>query len=649
MPLTVTEKLIEAHLVEGTLQRGSEIGLRIDQTLTQDATGTLVMLELEAMDLDRVQTELSAQYVDHNMIQQDFRNPDDHLFLESACRRFGLWYSRPGNGVSHPVHQQHFGKPGKTLLGSDSHTPAAGAIGMLAFGAGGLDVAMAMAGEPYIITMPEVWGIELTGELPDWVSAKDVILEMLRRHDVDGAIGCVLEFHGPGLAQLSAMDRHVIANMGTELGATTTVFPSDEEVRRFLKERGREEDWSEWIADAGAQYDREEAIDLSELEPLIAMPSSPGKVRPVREVAGQEIYQSYVGSSANPGYRDFAITAKIVEGRTIPPDVSFDINPTSRELLLQLMSDGSMTTFTEVGARMHQAGCNGCIGMGQAPAYGKYSVRTVPRNFPGRSGTRDDLVCLVSPETAAASALKGEITDPRTLGVTYPRVAKEPVIKHRTDKQLLEPPLPIEEARKVELAYGPNIKSLPRFDELPDELELPVLLKVGDDISTDEILPAGTRVLPYRSNIPRIAEFTFDVIDESYVRRAKDNEDYAGHMVVGGDNYGQGSSREHAALAPRYLGLRIVLTKGFARIHKSNLINFGILPLTFRDSEDYEKIGQGDVIRATGLHGMRDKQEVALERLSSGETIIARHDFTPRQVDILLAGGLIEMARIAKQ
>ena len=546
MECNVTRKLIESHLVEGEMIPGREIGIGIDQTLTQDATGTLVMLELEAMGLDRVKTELSAQYVDHKLIQEDHKNPDDHLFLHSACRRFGIWYSRAGNGVSHPVHQERFGKPGKTLLGSDSHTPAAGAIGMLAIGAGGLDVALAMAGQPFYFKMPRIWGVKLIGKLPDWVSAKDVILELLRRHNVNGGVGRIIEYYGSGLACLSTMDRHVIANMGAELGATSTVFPSDAEVRRFLKSQGRERDWVEFVADRDATYDVHEEIDLSNLEPLIAMPSSPGNVVPVREVAGQEIYQAYIGSSANPGYRDFAVAAEIVKGRQVHDRISFDINPTSRQILGNLVRDGHLLSLIRAGARIHQAGCNGCIGMGQAPATGKISLRTVPRNFPGRSGTREDKICLVSPETAAASALTGAITDPRTLGIPYPKVSEPgtPIL----NTEMLLPPLSPEEARKVQLVKGPNIASLPEIEPLPEELELPILVKTPDDISTDEIMPAGARVLPYRSNIPRISEFAFQMVDPSYPRRAREAGD---HAIIGGRNYGQGSSREHAALAPR--------------------------------------------------------------------------------------------------
>ncbi len=646
MGRNVAEKLIESHLVEGEMVPGQEIAIRIDQSLTQDATGTLVMLELEAMELDRVKTELSAQYVDHNLIQEDNKNPDDHFFLQSACKRFGAWYSRPGNGVSHPVHQERFGVPGKTLVGSDSHTPAAGAIGMLAIGSGGMDVAMAMAGEPYYFKMPEIWGVRLTGELPDWVSAKDVILEMLRRHDVDGAVGRIIEYYGPGLDALSCMDRHVIANMGTELGATTTVFPSDREVKRFLRGQGREEDWSEIVADEDAGYDVHEEIDLSELEPLIALPSSPGNVVPVTEVAGESLSQAYVGSSANPGYRDFAVCAEMVRGRQVDEGVSFDVNPTSRQILENLDRDGHLLNLIHSGARIHQAGCNGCIGMGQAPASDTNSLRTVPRNFPDRSGTKEDRVFLCSPETATASALTGEITDPRTLedrfGMAYPDVEDpdDPIVN--TDS--LSPPPPPEESRKVELRKGPNIVSLPVIEPVPDELEVPVNFVAEDDISTDEILRAGTEVLPYRSNIPEIARFSFDVVDPDYYDKAMAVRDEGGHAVIGGKNYGQGSSREHAALAPRYLGLRLVVARDYARIHWQNLVNFAVLPLTFDDPGDYGRIEEGDVLRVTDVHETLRNGDgtVRVENTSKGETYTARHELSGRQVDVLLAGGQIE-------
>jgi aconitate hydratase len=639
MGLNIAQKLIGTHLVDGEMRVGEEIAIRIDQTLTQDATGTLVMLTLEALELDRVKTELSVQYVDHNLIQEDHRNADDHLFLESAAKRFGLWYSRPGNGVSHPVHMAWFGKSGKSLLGSDSHTPASGAIGMLAIGAGGLDVAMAMAGEPYHLRMPEIWGVRLVGKLPDWVSAKDVILEMLRRHGVDGGFGRIIEYCGPGLESLSAMDRHVIANMGTELGATPTVFPSDQEVRRYLQRRGREADWQELVADPDATYDVEEEIDLASLEPLIARPSSPENVVPVREVAGAEIYQAYIGSSANPGFRDFAMPALMVRGRQIPPGVSGDINPTSRDQLEELAREGLLADLIHAGARLHQAGCNGCIGMGQAPATGRNSLRTVPRNFPGRSGTREDSVFLCSPETATASALSGRITDPRDLGVDYPRVTL-PEKAIRNDKMFVAP-LSREDARRVRIVKGPNISSLPALDLLPDVLEIPVLLKVGDDISTDQILPAGADVLPYRSNIEKISHFVFRDVDASYAGRARETKPKGGHAIVGGVNYGQGSSREHAALAPRHLGLRLVIAKSFARIHLQNLINYGVVPLRFSCEQDYDALGLGDVIRVTGLRqAVAAAGRMSLARVAGGENIVGLIDLLERERQVLLSGGL---------
>jgi aconitate hydratase len=643
MAKNVAEKLIDDHLVEGEMEPGKEIGLEIDQTLTQDATGTLVQLELEALELDRAKTELSAQYVDHNLVQEDNKNPDDHLFLRSACKRFGLWYSRPGNGVSHPVHQERFGIPGKTLVGSDSHSPAAGAIGMLAIGSGGMDIAMAIAGEPYYVKMPEVWGVKLTGEMPDWCSAKDVILEMLRRHDVDGGVGQVIEYYGPGLDELSCMDRHVIANMGTEVGATSTVFPSDEEVQSFLERQGRGEDWTEITADEDADYDEYEEINLSELEPLIAMPSSPGNVRPVKEVEGREIHQSYVGSSANPGYRDFAVASQIVEDKTVPDQVSFDINPTSRQIYENLVNDGHMLPLLASGARLHQAGCNGCIGMGQAPATDTISLRTVPRNFPDRSGTEDDMVCLVSPETAAASALRGEITDPRELDMEYPEDEEiYPGDDILINESMLVEPIPEEEAKDVELHKGPNVSTLPEFDGIPDELEIPVLYKAEDDISTDEILRAGTEVLPYRSNIPKISEFSFDVVDDTYYDRAMEIRDEGGHCVVGGKNYAQGSSREHAALAPRFLGQRMVLAESYARIAWQNLVNFGILPLNLTSRDDYEAIGQGDVLRVTDLHETLPKSDtVSVQNVTQDESYEAKHTLSDRQVEVLFEGGLI--------
>ena len=636
MKQNVARKLIGSHLVGGEMTPGTEIAVAIDQTLTQDATGTMVMLELEALGLDRIRTDLSVQYVDHNLLQTDEKNPEDHLFLRSACQRFGLWYSKPGNGVSHPVHQSRFGKPGATMVGSDSHTCAAGALGMLAVGVGGLEVAMAMAGDPLYVQMPQIWGVELTGELPPWVSAKDVILEMLRRHGVKGGVGKIIEYRGDGLKHLTAMDRHVIANMGAELGATTTVFPADDAVRVFLEASGRPDDYTEIVADDGAEYDLTDTIDLSSLEPLIARPSSPDNVVPVREAAGEDVFQVVVGSSANPGLRDFAMFAEIIRGSQTKDQVSVDVNPTSREIFEDLAKGGWLFELVKSGARIHQSGCMGCIGMGQAPAVGRNSLRTVPRNFPGRSGTDEDAVWLCSPETAAAAALQGVITDPRDLGIAYPRPDLPAWFSVNTD--MLVPPLPREEALKVELVKGDNIKSLPEFDALPDDLELPVLLKVGDNVSTDEIMPAGARVLPFRSNIPKISEFVYIQVDDTYAGRAAAQD--GGHIIVGGENYGQGSSREHAVIAPRYLGLRAVIAKSFARIHWQNLANFGVLALEFTDPDDYDSIDQGAVIRLDGIRESLEARDTITATVDDRE-ITLRHRLSPRQIQMVLAGGRI--------
>jgi aconitate hydratase len=537
---------------------------------------------------------------------------------------------------------QRFGVPGKTLVGSDSHTPAAGGLGMLAFGAGGLEVATAMAGKPLYISMPKVMGVRLTGRLPDWVSAKDIILEMLRRHGVDGGRGRIIEYFGPGLAGLTAMDRHVIANMGTELGAASTVFPADDVVRQFLTEQERADAWREVTADTDAGYDETDAIDLSGLEPLIALPSSPGNVVPVSEVAGRPIYQAYIGSSANPGLRDFAVPALMVAGRQVPDHISFDVNPTSRQLIENMIEMGLMDALIKTGARFHQAGCNGCIGMGQAPATGKISLRTVPRNFPGRSGTVEDQVYLCSPETAAASALTGVITDPRTLDVPYPHFTQPMGLKINT--ALLVAPEAIDGG--VELEKGPNIKPLPDFDELPDRLEGPVLLKMGDDISTDEIMPAGAAVLPLRSNIPEISRYAFSRIDDTYYDRAMACRGNAGSFVVGGDNYGQGSSREHAALAPRFLGLRAVIAKSFARIHAQNLVNFGILPLIFEKPVDWEDISQDDVLRMENLRTVLPSgRRVEVRNLTRNRSYRLIHQLSGRQLKMVMAGGLINAIR----
>ncbi|GAA1928010.1 aconitate hydratase [Brevibacterium antiquum] len=636
MAENVAQKLIGSHLESGTFEPGNEIGVRIDQTLTQDATGTLVMLELEALGIDRIRTDTSVQYVDHNLLQTDEKNPEDHMFLRSAAQRFGLWFSPAGNGVSHPVHQSRFGKPGATLIGSDSHTCAAGALGMLAIGVGGLEIAMSMVGEPLYISSPEIMGVELTGTLPPWVSAKDVILEMLRRHGVKGGVGKIIEYYGEGLKDLTAMDRHVIANMGAELGATATVFPADDAVRDFLESSDRGEDFTRIEADEGAQYDLHDAIDLSQLEPLIAAPSSPGNVRPVREAAGEDVFQVVIGSSANPGLRDFAVVAETLEGRRIHEQISLDVNPTSREILADLIAGGWLTSLVGSGARIHQSGCMGCIGMGQAPAVGRNSLRTMPRNFPGRSGTDEDAVWLCSPETAVAAALTGKITDPRELGIEYPQVKLPEMFS--ANRSMLVPPLPLEEARQVELVKGSNISSLPDFEPLPEDIDLEIMLKVGDNVSTDEIMPAGSRVLPYRSNIPKISEFVYIQVDPSYAERAAGHA--GGHAIIGGENYGQGSSREHAVIAPRYLGLRIVVAKSLARIHWQNLANFGVLALEFSDENDYETLSQGEVLQFRGLR----------DQLAEGKTVSAevdgrqfefRHTLSPRQVEMVLAGGRI--------
>ncbi|TDO09763.1 MULTISPECIES: aconitate hydratase [Halomonas] len=635
---TLSQKLIREHLIGGEMVPGQEIALRMDQALLQDILGTLVMLELDAMGLERVQTATSVQYIDHTLLQQDNINADAHLFLKSACERLGVWYSGPGNGISHPVHMERFGVPGQSLVGCDSHTPAAGALGMLAVGAGGIEVAMAMAGEPLYLPMPEIIGVRLEGELPDWVSAKDVILELLRRHGVAGAKNCILEYHGPGLASLDAMDRHVLANMGTEMGATSSVFPSDEVTRDFLRSRGREADWVALAAEPGCRFDREEVVDLSRLEPLIALPSSPDKVVPVTEVVGEPLYQAYIGSSGNPGYRDIAVVAEIVKGRNVAGNVSLDINPSTRRILTALIDEGHLGTLIAAGARLHQPGCNGCIGMGQAPAAGRNSLRTVPRNFPGRSGTREDSVFLCSPETAAASALYGVISDPRDLDMPCPR-PREPA-EMRVNDDWFEPPLPADKARRVELLATDNTPPLPLIAPLPETLEIPVLLTVGDNISTDDIMPAGAHVLPLWSNVHASAEHVFEAIDPDYVSRARAQGD-AGHAIVGGANYGQGSSRENAALVPRLLGLQLVIAESIARIHWQNLPCFGVLPLTFVDPSDRARLHQGQRLR---IDEWRDQLAAGCEvvaTLDGGEALTLTHELSPRQREILSAGGVI--------
>ena len=640
MGRSLARQLIESHLVAGDPVAGTEIALAADQVFIDDSVGPLIALELEAMGVDRAQVDLGVGYVDHLLLQADERNPEDHLMMRSACERYGLWFSRAGNGICHAVHQQSFGRPGACLVGSDSHTCAAGALGMLAIGAGGLAVALVLAGEPLYVTMPEIWGVRLVGELGPWVSAKDVILEMLRRHGTDGASGRIIEYHGPGVAGLSVWDRHVIAHMGAELGATTSVFGADEEVRRYLDRQGRGEDWRRLEAEPGTAYDHLTEIDLGTVEPLVALPPSPGNVVPVAEVAGAEIHQAYIGSSANPAFRDLAVAAAVVAGRTVHDRVSFDVNPASREALANLARHGHVAALVAAGARLHQAGCNGCPGMGQAPAPGRISLRTVPRNFPGRSGTNDDQVYLVSPETAAASALSGVITDPRTLGSAPPRIAEPD--EWLTNHDLLVPPLPVEEAGRVQLAKGANHPSLPRFEPLPDRLAVPVLLKMGDDISTDEILPAGPRAMPLWSNVERMGDFAFEGVDPTYPGRARATGD---HAVIGGRNYGQGSSREQAALAPRSLGLRLVIAVDYARIHHENLVLFGVLPLTFADLGAYEALEARHTLVVEDAQGLLSDGSGSVLEATTGRRFAVRHDLSARQAEIVRQGGAINAAR----
>ena len=623
---------------------GHEIALRIDQVLLEDALGTLVMLELDAIGVERVHVPLAAQYIDHNLLEANNLNSEEYEFLRSACRKFGIWYSRAGNGISRPVHVQRFGKPGATLIGGDSHTSAAGSLGMLALGAGGVDIAMVLSGEPAHLTMPAVFGVKLTGELTDWVSAKDIILEMLRRHGVEGGIGCVIEYYGPGLSGLSVMDRHVIANMGTELGATTTVFPSDERTRAFLCSVGREEEWQPIGAEDGADYDLHDEIDLSSLEPLVAKPSSPSNVVPVRKVAGAEIYQAYIGSSANPGFRDYAVASAMVKGRTAHERVSFDINPSSRQTLRTLVVEGRLASLIDAGARLHDSGCNGCCGMGQAPASGRISLRTVPRNFPGHSGTREDCVYLCSPETAAASALTGVITDPRDLDIPYERIEEPEWMA--TNTMMFVPPSDPRETQAARLETTANITLLPPFAPIGHDVVARIVLKVKDHISTDEIIAAGDRVANY-SNIPRIAELTFEAIDDTYARRARERRDCGErHAIVAGANYGQGSSREQAALLPRYLGLEVVIAKNIARIHWQNLVNFGVLPLTFVDPSEYSLLQPEHTIRITGIRdALRRGTEFDAHVEGSDRSIKVRRTLSDRQIEILLAGGAIDWLR----
>jgi aconitate hydratase len=645
MPKNLTTKILEAHIVEGELKHGTEISIRIDQTLLQDATGTMAMLEFIAMGLTRVKVDLAAQYIDHNLLQTDYKNADDHAFLTSAAQKFGVHLSRPGNGISHQVHLERFGKPSLTLLGADSHTPTAAGMAMLSMGAGGLDVALAMAGHPFNLPCPRVMGVKLTGRLPDWVSGKDVILELLRRHTVKGGVGKVIEYYGPGVATLSVTDRATIGNMGAELGATSSLFPSDERTREFLVSQGRGECWAPLSADAGAAYDDYDEIDLSTLEPLIACPSSPDNVVAVRDVAGTKVDQVIVGSSVNSSYRDLMTVCRIFEGSRVAPGVHFHVNPGSRQALENVAQDGGVLMLLMAGISIHQSGCLGCIGMGQAPGTDQVSLRTFPRNFPGRSGTKGDKVYLCSPETAAASGLAGVITDPRDLGKhrSYPAV-------QNPDNYLLDDsgiifPLTYEEASTVDIVTGPNIVPFPDFEALPDTLRAEVVIKLGDNITTDHIMPAGNKVLPLRSNIPAISEHVFEQIDADFPDRARTT---GNGVVIGGENYGQGSSREHAAIAPRYLGIRAKIVKSFARIHKANLVNFGILPLVFTNSTDYDLFNQGSSLTFPDVRKLVEDGVREIPVLINGREVVTLLDVSDRQRKELLAGGTLNYVKKSK-
>ncbi len=640
MPGTVAEKIINEHIVEGKPAPGEEVALKIDQTLTQDATGTMAYLQFEAMGIPRVRTELSVSYVDHNTLQTDFKSPDDHRYLQSIAKRYGLYFSRPGNGICHQLHLERFACPGKTLIGSDSHTPTAGGIGSFAIGAGGLDVAVAMAGMAYRIKYPTITGVKLTGKLPDWVSAKDVILEVLRRIDVKGGVGKVLEYFGPGVKTLSVPDRATITNMGTETGATTSVFPSDEVTRSFMEAQARGDQWFSLEADADAGYDEIIEMDLSEVEPLVAIPHSPGNVKPVREIAGMEVQQVAIGSCTNSSLRDLKIVANILKGHTIADNLHLTINPGSRQVVEHLIESGEMRYLVAAGARILENACGPCIGMGAAPSSQGISIRTFNRNVEGRSGTKDAEIFLVSPEVAAATAINGVLTDPRDLG-DCPRV--EMPQRFIINDNMFIRPLPPEESAMVEIIRGPNIKPLPDFPPLPDTLKGEVLIKVGDNITTDHIMPAGAKILPLRSNIPEISKYVFEAADPGFPARARDR---GGGFIIGGENYGQGSSREHAALAPKYLGVKAVIVKSFARIHLANLINFGIVPLTFKYPADYDSIDLADTLEVI-IGELRD--DVELRNLTRDNEIELTHSLSQLDAEILKTGGKLPWVKAKVQ
>ena len=635
MGMTIAQKIIKNHLVSGEMIPGQEIALRIDQTLIQDATGTMAYLEFETMGIDRVRTELSVAYIDHNTLQCGFENADDHRYIQSVAKKHGLRFSRPGNGICHQVHLERFGVPGKTLIGSDSHTPTGGGIGMLAFGAGGMDVAVAMGGGAYYITMPKMFKVNLTGKLRPFVTAKDVSLEILRLLSVKGGVGAIIEWGGEGVKTLSVPERATITNMGTELGATTSIFPSDDITRDFLVAEGRGADWVELSSDPDAEYDRVIDIDLSALEPLVACPHSPDNVKKVSELKGVKVDQVCIGSCTNSSLMDMLKVAALLKGRTIDPSVSLSISPGSKQVLAMLAESGALNDIIASGARVLECACGPCIGMGFSPNSAGISLRTFNRNFLGRSGTADAGVHLVSPETAVAAALTGYVTDPRQLG-EMPEI-KMPE-KFRIDDSAIIQPADPEEARGLEILRGPNIKPFPESRPVGDAIEAQLTLKVGDNITTDHIMPAGAKILPYRSNIPHLSQYCFGVCDASFPERAK----AAGQsIVVGGDNYGQGSSREHAALVPLYLGVRAVIAKSFARIHVANLINAGILPLTFKDPADYDALSQGDALALRNIHAGMDAGEITLEDVTTGKTCALTCAFTQRQKDMLKAGGLL--------
>ena len=638
MPKNLVQKILEEHLAEGKLVPGEEIGLRIDQTLTQDATGTMAYLQFEAMGIPRVRTRLSVSYVDHNMLQTGFESADDHRYLQSVAAKYGIFFSRPGNGICHQVHLERFGQPGATLLGSDSHTPTSGGMGSLAIGAGGLDVAVAMAGGAFYMTVPKVLGVELRGRLQPWVTAKDIILELLRRLTVKGGVGKLVEYFGEGVGQLSVPERATITNMGAEFGATTSIFPSDDRTHEFLLAQGREECWKPLGPEPGATYDEVQVIDLDKLEPLIAQPQSPDNVVPIQKVKGMKVAQVAVGSCTNSSFHDLMTVAAILRGRVVHPDVSMVVTPGSRQVFAMISRAGGLSDLIAAGARILESACGPCIGMGQVPATGTVSVRSFNRNFPGRSGAVNDKVYLASPETAAACALKGEITDPRELG-EYPVIGWP--VKFLVDDRLILPPPA--SAAGAEIQRGPNIKPLPLAKPLPEKLVGKVLIKLGDNISTDAILPAGSKILPLRSNIPLISDFVFSQIDPSFVERVKKA---GGGFIVCGNNYGQGSSREHAALAPMYLGIKAVIAKSFARIHWANLVNFGILPLVFENEVDYVRVNQDDKLEISGVRkAITSGGPLTVKNVNRGFEFPVKHSLSGRQRRVLLAGGLLNFFR----